>query len=87
MAQVLKSRLFVGDVRGRLGTSYRGGFLRLNWRIVIFHDTANGSLKKLLTPASIAAVERDRFVSHLYQARREYRWTCETAGQSASRAS
>ena len=27
-------------------------------------------------------VERDRFVSHLYQSRREYRRTCETAGKS-----
>ena len=27
-------------------------------------------------------VERDRFVSHLYQARREYRRTCETSGKS-----
>ena len=30
-----------------------------------------------------APVERDRFVSHLYQSRREYRRTCETAGESA----
>ena len=27
-------------------------------------------------------VERDRFVAHLYQARREYRRTCEAAGKS-----
>ena len=27
-------------------------------------------------------VERDRFVAHLYQSRREYRGTCETAGKS-----
>jgi hypothetical protein len=27
-------------------------------------------------------VERDRFVSHLYQSRKEYRRTCETAGKS-----
>jgi hypothetical protein len=30
----------------------------------------------------LAPVERDRFVSHLYQARRHYRRTCETAGKS-----
>jgi hypothetical protein len=29
-----------------------------------------------------APVERDRFVAHLYQARQEYRRTCETAGKS-----
>ena len=34
-----------------------------------------------------AQIQRDRLVSHLYQARREYRWRCETAGKSASRAS
>jgi hypothetical protein len=28
------------------------------------------------------SVERDRFVSHLYQSRRQYRRTCETAGKS-----
>jgi hypothetical protein len=27
-------------------------------------------------------VERDRFVSHLYQSRKEYRRTCETVGKS-----
>jgi hypothetical protein len=27
-------------------------------------------------------VERDRFVSHLYQSRRQYRRTCEAAGKS-----
>ena len=31
-----------------------------------------------------APVERDRFVSHLYQARRAYRRTCETAAKSAT---
>jgi hypothetical protein len=29
-----------------------------------------------------APVERDRFVSHLYQSRRAYRRACETAGKS-----
>ena len=29
-----------------------------------------------------APVERDRFVSHLYQSRREYQRTCEIAGKS-----
>ena len=31
---------------------------------------------------STTPVEGDRFVSHLYQSRREYRRTCETAGKS-----
>ena len=57
---------------------------------MILHDLCNraaiidqiqqtrATLGKLLeTP-----VERDRFVSHLYQSRREYRRTCETAGKS-----
>jgi hypothetical protein len=39
-------------------------------------------LGKLLTPLQSTLVERDRFVSHLYQARREYRRTCEPAGKS-----
>jgi hypothetical protein len=34
---------------------------------------------------STTPVERDRFVAHLYQARREYRRTCETAGKSGKR--
>jgi hypothetical protein len=40
------------------------------------------TLEKLLTPLQSTLVERDRFVSHLYQARREYRRACETAGKS-----
>ena len=40
------------------------------------------TLEKLLTLLQSAPVERDRFVSHLYQARRKYRRTCETAGKS-----
>jgi hypothetical protein len=40
------------------------------------------SLEKLLALLQSAPVWRDRFVSHLYQARREYRRTCETAGKS-----
>ena len=43
---------------------------------------ARETLEKLLTLLQLAPVERDRFVSHLYQARREYRRTCETAGKS-----
>jgi hypothetical protein len=31
---------------------------------------------------STTPVERDRFVSHLYQSRREYRRACKTAGKS-----
>ena len=38
--------------------------------------------EKLLTLLQTAPVERDRFVSHLYLSRREYRRTCETAGKS-----
>jgi hypothetical protein len=43
---------------------------------------ARETLEKLLTLHQSAPVERDRFVSHLYQSRREYRQTCETAGKS-----
>ena len=39
-------------------------------------------LDKLSTLLQSALVERDRFVTHLYQSRREYRRTCETAGKS-----
>ena len=38
--------------------------------------------RKLLALLQSAPVERDRFVSHLYQSRRDYRRTCETAGKS-----
>jgi hypothetical protein len=34
-----------------------------------------------MTLLQSAPVERDRFVSHLYQARREYRLVCERAGK------
>ena len=62
--------------------------------IVILHDTVNRTalidriqqaretLEKPLALLESAPVERDRFVSHLYQSRREYRRTCETAGKS-----
>ena len=43
---------------------------------------ARGTLEKLLTLLQSAPAERDRFVSHLYQSRRTYRRTCETAGKS-----
>jgi hypothetical protein len=43
---------------------------------------ATETLEKLLTLLQSASVERDRFVSHLYQSRREYRRACETAGKS-----
>ena len=36
----------------------------------------------LLALLQSTPVERDRFVSHLYQSRREYRQTWETAGKS-----
>src|SRR4029077_20399371 len=40
-----------------------------------------------MTLLQSAPVERDRFVSHLYQSRREYRRTCETAGKSGKQSS
>ena len=43
---------------------------------------ATEALEKLLASLQSTPVERDRFVSHLYQSRREYRRTCETTGKS-----
>jgi hypothetical protein len=43
---------------------------------------ARKTLEKLLILLQSAPVERERFVSHLYQSRREYRRACETAGKS-----
>ncbi|MGB7840341.1 MAG: hypothetical protein WBL40_19755 [Terrimicrobiaceae bacterium] len=43
---------------------------------------ATETLDKLLILLQSLPVERDRFVTHLYQSRREYRRTCETAGKS-----
>ena len=43
---------------------------------------ARETLEKLLTLLQSTPVERDRFVSHLYQSRREYRRRCEIAGKS-----
>ena len=43
---------------------------------------ARETLERLLTLLQSAPLERDCFVSHLYQARREYRRTCEAAGKS-----
>ena len=45
-------------------------------------EEARVILEKLLMLLQSAPPERDRFVSHLYQSRREYRRTCETAGKS-----
>jgi hypothetical protein len=45
-------------------------------------EEARQTLEKLLTLLQSAPLERDRFVAHLYQSRREYRQTCETAGKS-----
>jgi hypothetical protein len=45
-------------------------------------EEATTTLEKLLTLLKSAPPEPDRFVSHLYQSRREYRRTCETAGKS-----
>jgi hypothetical protein len=38
------------------------------------------ALERLLV--LLESAERDRFVSHLYQSRREYRLVCERAGKS-----
>jgi hypothetical protein len=43
---------------------------------------ATETLSKLLILLQSVPLERDRFVTHLYQSRREYRLTCETAGKS-----
>jgi hypothetical protein len=43
---------------------------------------ASETLEKLLALLESVPVECDRFVSHLYRARREYRRTCEAAGKS-----
>ena len=53
-------------------------------RVVLIEriEEARTVLEKLLTLLQLAPSERDRFVSHLYQSRREYRRTCETAGKS-----
>src|SRR5258705_13836963 len=46
---------------------------------------ARETLEKLLTLLQSTPVERDRFVSHLYQSRRAYRRACETAGKSGKK--
>jgi hypothetical protein len=43
---------------------------------------ARETLEKLLTLLQSTPVERDRFVSHLYQSRREYLRTCGTGEKS-----
>jgi hypothetical protein len=40
------------------------------------------ALERLLTLLKSAPPECDRFASHLYQSRRDYRQACETAGKS-----
>ncbi len=45
-------------------------------------EEARTVLQKLLTLLQSAPLERERFVSHLYQSRKEYRRTCKTAGKS-----
>jgi hypothetical protein len=45
-------------------------------------EQARSTLERLLSSLQSAPVERDRFVSHLYQSRRAYRRACETAGKS-----
>jgi hypothetical protein len=50
-------------------------------------EEARTVLEKLLTLLQSAPLERDQVVVHLYQARREYRQTCETAGSLASSSS
>ena len=64
-----------------------------SWIIVKYHDMnratlieqiaeARTALEKLLTLLQSTPVAPDRFASHLYQSRREYRRACETAGKS-----
>ena len=43
-------------------------------------EEAREILEKLLVLLQSAPLERDQFVSHLYQSRTEYPRTCETAG-------
>jgi hypothetical protein len=45
-------------------------------------EQSRATLENLLSLLQPAPVERDRFVSHLCQSRRQYRRTCETAGKS-----
>jgi hypothetical protein len=45
---------------------------------------ARKTLEKLLSLLQSAPVERDRFVSHLYQSRREYGLACERAGKGGN---
>ena len=69
------------------------GIAREPIHIVKYHDMnratlierieeARTVLERLLTLLKSAPPEPDRFVSHLYQSRKEYRRTCETAGKS-----
>ncbi len=45
-------------------------------------EEARTVLERLLILLKAAPPESDRFASHLYQSRRMYRRTCETAGKS-----
>jgi hypothetical protein len=45
-------------------------------------EEARQTLERLLTLLQSAPREPDRFISHLYQSRREFGRTCETAGKS-----
>lgn len=45
-------------------------------------EEARSVLDRLLALLQSAPLEGDRFVSHLYQSRREYRRTCEPAGRT-----
>ncbi len=69
------------------------GIAREPINIVKYHDMnrailiermeeAKAVLERVLTLLKSAPPEPDRFVSHLYQSRKEYRRTCETAGKS-----
>ena len=70
-----------------------GDVILLAMNIVKYHDMnratlidrieeAKMALERLLTLLKSAPPECDRFGSHLYQSRREYRQACETAGKS-----
>ena len=45
-------------------------------------EEARAVFERVLNLLKSAPPEPDRFVSHLYQSRKEYRRTCETAGKS-----
>jgi hypothetical protein len=79
-----------------LRKAHEGAITCKRMNIVKYHDMnrtvlierieeAREILEKLLALLQSAPLERDRFVSHLYQSQREYRRSCEMAGKSGKR--